>query len=96
MDALAVHDDLKAKLSRIKKQAEQGVQSRKGRDRTMDKCSFGDGITIKADGIHALDPCLYEPIEIYKNVTVEILRCKRCGNIDIQWIRQDNTEKVVP
>lgn len=62
----------------------------------MDKCSFGDGITIKPDGIHELDPCLYEPIEIYKNVTVEILRCKRCGNIDIQWIRQDNTEKVGP
>ena len=57
------------------------------------KCSFGD-MTIKPDGIHELDPCVYEDIEMYANVTVVVSRCKKCGNVEISWIRQDNTEEV--
>jgi hypothetical protein len=60
----------------------------------MHKCSFPDGIVIKPDGVNALDPCIYEEIERYSNVTVSISRCKRCGNIDISWIRQENTEAL--
>lgn len=40
------------------------------------KCTFGDEITritIKPDGANELDPCLYEEIETYKNVTVHVL-----------------------
>ena len=60
----------------------------------MPKCKLPHGLTIKPDGIHELDPCLYETIEKYRNVTVEVRRCKNCGNIDIAWYRQDDTEEV--
>ena len=55
------------------------------------KCSFGDGITVKPDGRNELDPCLYQEIGTYENVSVHILRCVRCGHITVEWERQDNT-----
>lgn len=59
----------------------------------MSKCNFPGGITIKPDGVNELDPCEYELIEKYRNVTVEILRCKKCGHVEILWFRQENTEE---
>lgn len=56
------------------------------------KCSH-DNIAVKIDGIE-VDPCVYEEVERYENVTVSILKCKYCGNIEIEWFRQDNTEEV--
>ena len=61
----------------------------------MDKCKFPNGITIKPDGVNELDPCKYEDIEKYANVTVTISRCKRCGHIEISWERQEDTEKII-
>ena len=58
------------------------------------KCAFGDRnteITVKPDGRLELDPCLYQEMETYENVTVHILRCVRCGHIEVSWSRQDNT-----
>jgi hypothetical protein len=60
----------------------------------MDKCKFPEGIVIKPDGIHELDPCEYQEVERYANVTVSIRRCKKCGNIDISWFRQEDTEEL--
>lgn len=60
----------------------------------MSKCSFPDGVIIKPDGIHELDPCIYEEVERYANVTVSIRRCKNCGHIDIAWYRQEDTEEI--
>lgn len=60
----------------------------------MSKCEFPYEITVKPDGLNELDPCVYEEIEVYKNVTVTISRCRRCGHIDVSWKRQDNTKKV--
>ena len=60
----------------------------------MKECSFGDGITIKPNGVDELDPCIYEDVEMYTNVTVVISRCKKCGHIEVSWIRQENTEDV--
>ena len=61
----------------------------------MAECKHPDGISdIKPDGIHSLDPCIYEDIEKYANVTVIISRCKNCGKISISWLRQDNTEEL--
>lgn len=60
----------------------------------MMKCSF-NGLTIKPDGIHELDPCVYEDIEMHTNCTVIVAKCKNCGNIDIRWIRQDDTEDII-
>ena len=60
----------------------------------MERCTWGDGITVKPDGVHELDPCEYEAVEAYRNVTVEVLRCRRCGHIEITWRRQSDTEEV--
>lgn len=59
----------------------------------MERCTWGDGITAKPDGVHELDPCEYEVVEAYRNVTVEVLRCKNCGHVEISRIRQENTEE---
>ena len=58
---------------------------------THQKCSFGNGVVIKPDGINELDPCRYEVMETHSNVTVEVLRCKRCGHVEILWHRQEDT-----
>lgn len=57
----------------------------------MCKCEMPDGISIRPDGVHELDACSYEVSEVYKNVTVEILKCKKCGNISIGWYKQPDT-----
>jgi hypothetical protein len=59
----------------------------------MSKCSFGDGVVIKPDGVHELEPCIWETIERYKNVTIEVRKCINCGDIEVVWFRQDNTER---
>ena len=57
------------------------------------RCSHGDGVTVKIGGI-PVDPCEYEEVEAYRNVTVRVLRCKRCGHTEIEWERQENTEEI--
>lgn len=61
----------------------------------MDGCQFPDGMVIKPNGMNELDPCAYEVIERYCNVTIEVLRCKRCGRTEISWFRQDDTEEIL-
>ena len=61
------------------------------------KCTFCDGnteITVRPDGRNELDPCLYQEIETYENVTVHILQCVRCGHVMVEWERQDNTNDI--
>ena len=53
-----------------------------------------NGITIKPDGIHPLSQHLFVEEECLKNVTVQILRCRKCGHVSIGWYRQANTEEV--
>ena len=60
----------------------------------MSKCEFPEGVVIKPDGVNELDPCVYEEVETYANVTIHILRCKKCGHTEIEWERQENTEKI--
>ena len=59
----------------------------------MSKCKWPDWMSIKPDGVNELDPCLYETIEVFHNVTVEVCRCKKCGHVEFSWYRQDNTER---
>lgn len=61
-----------------------------------DRCQFPGGVIIKPDGINELDPCIYEEVECYKNVTVHVMRCRRCGHVEISWERQEDTEEVDP
>ena len=58
------------------------------------KCTHGDGVVFKPDGINELDPCVYKEIQAFRNVTVRILKCVHCGHIDIEWVRQENTEDI--
>ena len=60
----------------------------------MEKCKFSKGVIVKPNGVNELDPCIYEDIECYKNVTVTISRCTVCGHIEISWKRQEDTEEV--
>ena len=56
--------------------------------------SHKNRITIKPDGIHELSPHKFTEEMKLKNVTVQILRCKVCGEVSIGWYRQDNTEML--
>lgn len=58
--------------------------------RQSKKCSFGAGVTIKPDGIHELDACDYEVMEVHENVTVEVLRCRKCGHVELSWYAQED------
>lgn len=55
------------------------------------KCKCKSSVTIKPDGIHTLDPCRFEVTERYANVTIEVLRCRNCGAVEISWFRQEDT-----
>lgn len=57
----------------------------------MKKCSFGEDVDVKICGI-PVDPCVYQDIEVHKNVTVVVKRCMNCGNIELEWHRQEDTE----
>lgn len=39
------------------------------------------------------DNCFYEVVETHKNVTVEVLRCKNCGKIELSWYK-DNPDPL--
>ena len=56
------------------------------------KCNFGEGVSIKPDGVNELDPCMYEVLEVHENVTVEVLRCKKCGHTEVSWYRPEDGE----
>jgi hypothetical protein len=34
-------------------------------------------------------PCLNEVVERHEGVTVEVLRCRRCGRLSTQWMRPE-------
>ena len=53
------------------------------------KCEWPGGMTVLLDGVHELDPCVYEEVETIHNVTAHVLRCKQCGHIELEFTRQD-------
>ena len=57
-------------------------------------CTFGDGVSVKLDGIHELSPHPLKLSQRLKNVTVEILECPKCGETSVGWYRQANTEEI--
>lgn len=52
-----------------------------------EKCRWPDGMDVKPDGVHSLDPCVYETVEVVENATVYVNRCSRCGHYEILWKR---------
>lgn len=57
----------------------------------MEKCTFGPGVSVKPDGVHELDPCVYRTVQVIYNVTVHVNKCKKCGHVEISWERQPNS-----
>lgn len=43
-------------------------------------------------GEHEVDPCIYEEIDTVEHCTVHILRCSKCGHIEIMWEREKDDE----
>ena len=52
------------------------------------RCTHGDGVTVEVGGV-PVDPCVYKEVETHHNCTVHILKCERCGHIEIEWEQQD-------
>lgn len=60
-------------------------------------CNIPPGVTIKPDGVHQLESlCVFNTEEVYRNVTLAIRKCQKCGRIDLAWWRQENTEEIPP
>ena len=36
----------------------------------------------------------FEEVGVYKNVTVQVLRCPHCGEVSIGWMKQPDTKVV--
>ena len=51
------------------------------------KCK--SNVKIYPDGENELDPCQYVLVDRRKNCVVEILRCEKCGHIEILWTDKD-------
>lgn len=51
------------------------------------RCSLPGNMTVRLglEGEAELDPCLYEEVETIEHCTVHVLRCTRCGHIEIEW-----------
>ena len=60
----------------------------------MCKCKWPNDIVIKPDGVNELDPCIYQTVEAYANVIVEIQRCKKCGHTEVVWHRTEDTVPI--
>lgn len=58
------------------------------------RCDFPHGVTIKPDGEYEMNPCDFKLVLRYENVTVEILECKKCGDVSIGWHRQKDTKEI--
>lgn len=58
------------------------------------KCGCGTGVRILPDGVNELDLCNYDLIEVHKNVDVHVLRCSKCGHVEVEWFRTEDTEDV--
>ena len=58
---------------------------------THEKCSWGEGITVKPDGIHELSPHIFKEEEVIHNCTVYVSRCIYCGEISISWRRNERS-----
>ena len=56
-------------------------------------CKPPDGVRIFPDGEHELSPCKFVEAGVFRNVTVQLLRCEKCGEYSFAWWKQPNTEE---
>ncbi len=65
-----------------------GCEARYGR--MPERCGT-DGVQVRIGGV-PVDPCIYEEVERHEGVTVTVLRCKRCGHVEIEWEAENGEE----
>ena len=96
IDHLSIHNAVaecfKAKAHRLAK--DLGVKNFNYEPPALLKCTVPDKITIRIDGENDFDACLYKTVKAYRNVTVMIDVCKKCGHTEISWTRQEDTEEI--
>lgn len=96
IDHLSIHNAVaecfKAKAHRLAKNL--GVKNFNYEPPALLKCTVPDKITIRIDGENDFDACLYKTVKAYRNVTVMIDVCKKCGHTEISWTRQEDTEEI--
>lgn len=56
----------------------------------MSKCELPGGLIVRPDGVNELDPCIYDEIERHSGCIVHVMRCRRCGHIEISWERGED------
>ena len=54
---------------------------------TIPDCDLNGWLEFKPDGQNTVSLHDYEEVEVIENVTVQILRCKRCGHLSIGYWR---------
>lgn len=60
-------------------------------------CKSDTEVVIYPDGKHPLElKHRYEQATVLHNVTVEILKCRDCGEESVGWYRQDDTYEETP
>lgn len=60
----------------------------------MGECNFGQDIEKVELLGNEVDPCIYETEQILANVTIEILKCPKCGKRTLAWRRQEDTVDI--
>lgn len=53
----------------------------------MPKCEYDGGADVTLFGA-SLDPCIYKEVETHHNCTVHVLKCVRCGHVELEWKRE--------
>ena len=51
----------------------------------MSRCAMPEGVSLRPDGVHEIDPCIYEEVERHSGCIVHVMRCRRCGHVEISW-----------
>ena len=77
----------------IEKNSVDSANCKHFQHKSYQPCEF-KGVTIKPDGEHELSAHKFVEDTTLKNVTIQILRCEKCGYVSIGWIPQDNTEEL--
>lgn len=50
-------------------------------------CDLNGFLDFRPDGVHSVSLHDFEEVEVIEGVTIQVLRCKRCGRLSYGWWR---------
>lgn len=53
----------------------------------MPDCDLNGWIEFRPDGEHAVSLHDFEEVDVIEGVTIQILRCRKCGRLSYGWWR---------